>query len=45
MNLSDTYTLTSGVKIPVIGFGTWQTPSGDAEDIVKIALENGYRHY
>lgn len=32
-SLEDTYTLANGVEIPVIGFGTWQTPSGQvAED-------------
>lgn len=27
--LEDTYELANGVKIPVIGFGTWQTPDGE----------------
>jgi diketogulonate reductase-like aldo/keto reductase len=45
MDLTKTYKLASGVKIPVIGFGTWQTPDGDvAENVVQIALKNGYRH-
>ena len=26
---TDTYKLYNGVEIPCIGFGTWQTPSGD----------------
>lgn len=40
-----TYTLNNGVKIPVVGFGTWQTPSGAvAEESVKSAIEAGYRH-
>lgn len=26
-SITDTYTLNNGVKIPVIGFGTWQTSS------------------
>lgn len=43
--LSDTYTLNNGVKIPVVGFGTWQTPDGEvAEKSVLAALNNGYRH-
>ncbi|MCI1935758.1 MAG: aldo/keto reductase [Bifidobacteriaceae bacterium] len=43
--LTDTYTLSNGVKIPVVGFGTWQTPDGDvAEESVKAALDAGYRH-
>lgn len=45
MTLTDTYTLSNGEKIPVVGFGTWQTPDGDvAEQSVITALEAGYRH-
>lgn len=44
-SLTDTYTLNNGVKIPVIGFGTWQTPSGEvAKESVLAALNAGYRH-
>lgn len=44
-SLEDTYTLANGVEIPVIGFGTWQTPSGQvAEYSVLAALNAGYRH-
>lgn len=43
--LTDTYTLANGVKIPEVGFGTWQSKDGDeAYDAVKWALEAGYRH-
>ncbi|XEO93991.1 aldo/keto reductase [Latilactobacillus sakei] len=43
--LTTTYTLTNGVQIPVLGFGTWQTPDGDtAIKAVKAALDAGYRH-
>ena len=39
-SLTDTYTLNNGVEIPVIGFGTWQTPSGEvARESVEAALE------
>lgn len=41
---TDTFTLCNGVKIPCIGYGTWQTPDGDTADAVKAAIENGYRH-
>lgn len=45
MSLTDTYTLNNGVKIPVVGFGTWQTPDGNiAESSVLAALKAGYRH-
>ncbi|MBP3855180.1 MAG: aldo/keto reductase [Ruminiclostridium sp.] len=41
----ENYTLTNGVKIPIIGFGTWQTPNDDTGvNAVLSALEAGYRH-
>lgn len=43
--LHQTYTLANGVKMPKIGFGTWQIPNGDAAyNAVSLALKNGYRH-
>lgn len=45
MSLADTYTLANGVKVPVLGFGTWQTPDGEvAEQSVYEAIKTGYRH-
>lgn len=39
------YVLANGVKIPKIGFGTWQSKDGqEAYDSVKYALKAGYRH-
>ncbi|SMH42729.1 Aldo/keto reductase [Rathayibacter oskolensis] len=43
--LTDTFTLSNGVTIPKIGFGTWQIPDGpEAYDAVTEALRVGYRH-
>lgn len=43
--LTDCYVLSNGVRIPCIGFGTWQVENGvGAVDIVKSALQAGYRH-
>lgn len=43
--LTDTYELTNGVKIPKVGFGTWQIPGGQPTyDAVSLALKAGYRH-
>jgi len=40
-----TYTLSNGVEIPMVGFGTWQTPDGAvAKQAVLDALAAGYRH-
>jgi diketogulonate reductase-like aldo/keto reductase len=43
--LNETYVLENGVKIPKIGFGTWQIANGKvAYEAVRCALKNGYRH-
>ena len=31
MSLTDTYTLANGTKIPVLGFGTWQSADGETK--------------
>ncbi|MBO5999599.1 MAG: aldo/keto reductase [Lachnospiraceae bacterium] len=36
--------LSNRVKIPCIGFGTWQTPDDGAAAAVRSAVEAGYRH-
>lgn len=44
-SLTDTKELVNGVKIPIIGFGTWQSQNGaEAYNAVKWALAAGYRH-
>lgn len=42
--LNEVRTLSNGVNIPVLGFGTWQIPNEAAYDAVALALKNGYRH-
>ena len=42
--LNESYTLNNGIKIPKIGFGTWQIPQDVAERAVADALSAGYRH-
>lgn len=43
--LTDTFVLNNGLKIPCVGYGTWQTPSGEvAEESVITAIKHGYRH-
>lgn len=43
--MTDHFTLTNGIRIPTIGFGTWQIADGpDAYDSVAAALAAGYRH-
>jgi len=44
-SLNDCYTLSNGVKIPCVGFGTFQTPNGEiAVNAVLDAIAAGYRH-
>jgi len=44
-NSNAAYTLSNGVKIPVIAFGTWQVKNGEeAYNAVTNALKAGYRH-
>jgi len=43
MILNEYFVLSNGVKIPKIGFGTWQINPG-AYEAVTLALKNGYRH-
>ncbi len=44
-SLTDSFILSNGVKIPCIGYGTWQTPSdGTTKECVKKAILSGYRH-
>ena len=35
-NARSTFKLINGVEIPVIGFGTWQTPDGDVAVSAQI---------
>jgi len=43
--IHEVYVLKNGVKLPKVGFGTWQVKSGDeAYQSVKLALKHGYRH-
>lgn len=45
MNFMKEYVLRNGVKIPSLGFGTWQIPEGEvAINSTKLALDAGYRH-
>lgn len=44
-SLTDCFTLSNGVKIPCVGFGTYKTPDGaTCVESVKTAIEAGYRH-
>ncbi len=36
-------TLNNGVRIPQLGLGVWQVDAGDVVDVVRTAIETGYR--
>ena len=43
--MNKNYTLNNGLEIPVVGFGTWQTPDGEVAELSVItALKAGYTH-
>src|SRR3954454_160308 len=44
MILDETFTLSNGVNIPKLGFGTWMIPDDDAARAVRDAVGIGYRH-
>ncbi|OKL63662.1 D/L-glyceraldehyde reductase [Talaromyces atroroseus] len=44
MSLGTTATLSTGAKIPLRGYGTWQAEPGQVGEGVYLALKAGYRH-
>ncbi len=44
-SLQDTYTLSNGLKIPCMGFGTYNPNEGDNCKIIHTAMEAGYRYF
>jgi 2,5-diketo-D-gluconate reductase A len=44
MTSQPTVTLNDGHVMPQLGLGVWQTPPEEAAEVVKTAIEAGYRH-
>lgn len=44
MILDENYTLSNGVAIPKLGMGTWMIDDGKVAQVVRDAIEAGYRH-
>jgi 2,5-diketo-D-gluconate reductase A len=42
--MQPTVEIAPGVKMPLLGLGTWQAEGGEAYDAVRRALDVGYRH-
>jgi glycerol 2-dehydrogenase (NADP+) len=43
-NMNTALPLNTGATIPALGFGTWQSRSGEAKTSVAHAIKAGYRH-
>ncbi|PKS13369.1 hypothetical protein jhhlp_000140 [Lomentospora prolificans] len=44
LTLQSKIKLNSGHEIPHLGYGVWQTPADQAEEVCTDALNHGYRH-
>ncbi|MDD2978913.1 MAG: aldo/keto reductase [Hespellia sp.] len=44
-HFTDCYTLNNGVRIPCMGFGTYNAENTDNAAIVRTAIEAGYRYF
>lgn len=44
-SINDCYTLSNGVEIPCIGFGTYKAAEKDNADIIRMAIDAGYRYF
>lgn len=44
-DIYDCYTLNNGMKIPCMGFGTYKAAAGNDAQILKMAIEAGYRYF
>lgn len=42
--INETYTLENGVTIPKLALGTWQIDNQTVTDVVRDAIDAGYRH-
>lgn len=44
-SIYDTYRLNNGVRIPCVGFGTFKAADGKSTEVLKTAIEAGYRYF
>ncbi|CAN9158929.1 unnamed protein product [Alternaria alternata] len=44
LTINSQYAMPSGYKIPVLGYGVYQTPADVASEVVQHAIKVGYRH-
>ncbi len=43
--LSESYTLSNGVKIPKLGLGLWRIENDKVPSVIESAIKVGYRHF
>jgi diketogulonate reductase-like aldo/keto reductase len=44
LNIKSSIKLRNGVRMPILGLGTWQSKKKECENAVYVALKDGYRH-
>ena len=44
-SIYDTYRLNNGVRIPCVGFGTFKAADGKSTEVLRTAIEAGYRYF
>ena len=44
-NYKDCYQLNNGLQIPCMGFGTYNAKGGDNREIIRTAIQAGYRYF
>ncbi len=44
-SIYDTYTLSNGVKIPCVAYGTYKAKDENGADIISAAVKEGYRYF
>lgn len=44
-SIYDCYTLNNGVEIPCVAYGTYKAAQGNSADVIKEAIDAGYRYF
>ncbi|KAK4542926.1 hypothetical protein LTR36_006115 [Oleoguttula mirabilis] len=44
LDINSKVRMNSGYEIPLLGYGVYQTPAAEAEDVTHHAIKSGYRH-
>lgn len=44
-SIQDCFELNNGVQIPCVGFGTYKAAQGNTADVIRTAIDAGYRYF